>query len=147
MSALPHPARQSGDADLLVSATAEPTAAGQLSGEVRAWLTRRVRIDSGRIADIVLATYEALANCADHAYRGESATGVMSVEARHDTDARTVRLCVVDRGHWLDPCSKPENPARGRGLTLMRALCDDLTVDGTDSGTRVCLQFERCPAR
>ncbi|AMO05295.1 MULTISPECIES: ATP-binding protein [Mycobacteriaceae] len=147
MSASSHPAAQSGDADLVVTATAEPTAASELSAAVRAWLTRRVSVDTGRIADIVLAAYEALANCADHAYRGEEATGVMSIEARHDTDARTVRLCVVDRGHWLDPRSGPENPARGRGLKLMRALCDDLTVHGTAHGTRVCLQFEHCPAR
>ncbi len=147
MCPLPQPAPPPRDADLLVSATAEPTAAGELSGEIRAWLTRRVHIDTDRIADIVLAAYEALANCADHAYRGESAAGVMSIEARHDTDARTVRLCVVDRGHWLDPRSSPKNPARGRGLRLMRALCDDMTVDGSDHGTRVCLQFEQCPAR
>ncbi|MGU3654611.1 ATP-binding protein [Mycolicibacterium sp. A43C] len=147
MSVLPDPAAQSGDADLVVTATAEPTAASELSAAVRAWLTRRVSVDTGRIADIVLAAYEALANCADHAYQGEQAAGVMSIEARHDSDARTVQLCVVDRGHWLDPCSGPENPARGRGLNLMRALCDDLTVDGTADGTRVCLQFERCPAR
>ena len=147
MCPLPQPAPPPRDADLLVSATAEPTAAGELSGEIRAWLTRRVHIDTDRIADIVLAAYEALANCADHAYRGESATGDMSIEARHDTDARTVRLCVVDRGHWLDPRSSPKNPARGRGLRLMRALCDDMTVDGSDHGTRVCLQFEHCPAR
>ncbi len=131
----------------MVTAVAEPTAAGEMSGAVRTWLTRRVCIDTGRIADIVLAAYEALANCADHAYLREASTGVMRIEARHDTEARTVRLCVVDRGHWLDPRSRPDDPTRGRGLRLMRALCDDLTVDGTDHGTRVCLQFEHCPAR
>jgi anti-sigma regulatory factor (Ser/Thr protein kinase) len=40
---------------------------------------------------------------------------------------------VVDTGRWRAPRGR----FRGRGITLMRALSDEVTIDRTDTGTRV----------
>lgn len=140
-----HPQHTVGDMDLALTVPADPAAASQVTAQVGSWLGRSVHIDTERTSDIVLAAYEALANCADHAYRGAANSGLMTLEATYDWSTQTVRICVTDRGHWTDPAANPVNVARGRGLRLMKALCDNLIVNGTESGTTVCLHFERCP--
>ncbi|WP_372512680.1 ATP-binding protein [Mycobacterium yunnanensis] len=52
--------------------------------------------------------------------------------------------CITDHGRWVDPTAIVTS--RGRGIMLMRAVADDLTIDGRDDGTTVCLHFHRCPA-
>ncbi|BBZ30140.1 hypothetical protein MMAD_44350 [Mycolicibacterium madagascariense] len=107
------------------------------------WLAEAVLTDPQQHADIVLATDEALANCADHAYRG-TAPGTMTLAVSHDAALARVTVCVFDHGSWLDP--GPDDPRRGRGISLMRALSDHCTIEGGPRGTTVCLHFERCPA-
>ena len=133
-----------GTADLTLTVPAEAIAAGEASRQVGEWLERSVHPGAERASDIVLAAYEALANCADHAYRNHDGPGPMTVEAAYDIDTSTVRLCVTDHGRWVDPHSRPADIARGRGLRLMKALCDDFSVNGAESGTTVCLDFENC---
>lgn len=127
---------------LTVSANA--AAAGDASRRVGEWLHDSVHPDAERASDIVLAAYEALANCADHAYRNHDGPGPMTVDAAYDIDTSTVHLCVSDHGRWVDPHRQPADIARGRGLRLMQALCDEFSVTGTETGTTVCLDFENC---
>ena len=48
-----------------------------------------------------------------------------------------LRLSVVDHGDWR--AGRPD-PARGRGLPLMRTLMDDVDIELLDPGTRVVLR-------
>jgi anti-sigma regulatory factor (Ser/Thr protein kinase) len=109
------------------------------------WLSEAVITDPQQHADIVLATDEALANCADHAYRG-STPGTMTLTVSHDASLARVTVCVSDHGTWIDPQPHDPRSGRGRGISLMRALSDHCTIEGSPRGTTVCLHFERCPA-
>ena len=140
-----HPQHPHGDADFTRSVPAAPSSVAQLTRQVNTWLDREVRIDTQRTSDVVLATYEALANCADHAYRSHEGAGMMTLEVTYDRATETVHVCVTDHGSWINPDTQPANNTRGRGLRLMQALCDDFTINGTEDGTTVCLHFERCP--
>ncbi len=122
------------------------TAAG-FRGHLRRWLNDTVHVDAERAADIVLASYEALSNCAEHAYSNDvSADGaVMTMEVSHDPTDETVEVCVSDRGSWIQPEPGAINAVRGRGLILMHRLADKCTVQGRSDGTTLCLHFHRCP--
>jgi len=98
-------------------------------------------VDAERKADMVLATDEALSNCADHAYRDHGSPGLMTLEVTYDPRTKTVQACVTDHGTWIEPASSDSSSARGRGLLLMRAVADELTVHNTARGTTVRLSF------
>ncbi len=113
---------------------------------VRDWLHSTVHLDAERLSDIVLATDEALANCAEHAYRGQRTTGVMTLNMSYAHPESAVKVRITDQGRWIEPAAAANNALRGRGLILMRALADDCTVKGHRDGTSVCLHFHDCPA-
>ena len=72
---------------------------------------------------------EACANAIEHAYG--PAGGTVSVRLEHqapDVDRR-------DRGHR--PVAGARGSFRGRGITLMRALSDEVKIEPADTGTRV----------
>jgi anti-sigma regulatory factor (Ser/Thr protein kinase) len=81
--------------------------------------------------DIVLAVNEAAANAMEHAYGPGDAR--VEVEAAR-TGAGAVEVRVRDFGRWR--AGRP-NDGGGRGLTLIRNLMDDVTVDTTPGGTTV----------
>jgi serine/threonine-protein kinase RsbW len=86
-------------------------------------------------AEVALAVHEAAANAVEHAYpRG---AGELVVRARHD-DGRLV-MVVEDEGEWRPPSRTDQ---RGRGLTLMHGLMDDVEIvpSGPKSGTRITLR-------
>lgn len=85
------------------------------------------------VDDIALATYEALANVVDHAYPDGK------VEAWLDArrDRRGIVVTIGDHGRWRQPPSDPG--IRGRGLAMMRALTQRMTVERSPSGTTVTL--------
>ncbi len=85
-------------------------------------------------AEVALAVHEAVANAVEHAYpRG---AGELMVRAWLD-DGRLV--VVVEDGNWRPPSRTDQ---RGRGLTLMHGLMDDVEIvpSGPGSGTRVTLR-------
>lgn len=122
------------------SARADPQAVARLRRELRRWLDDVVDVETERKADVILATDEALANCADHAYRGRETPGLMTLQVSYDSDNCALSACVSDHGVWVDP-NVAANPLRGRGILLMRAIADDVSVRGTGRGTTVCLEF------
>jgi anti-sigma regulatory factor (Ser/Thr protein kinase) len=116
-----------------------------------------------RIADVVLAVSEAVAN----AVEAQPDAGA-EVEVRCRFGGAEIEVEVEDHGPGLDPhavpgpvtaavaittgATPPPAPAgapapaaaeRGRGLALMRSLADDLTVQGSNGGTRVRLLLRR----
>jgi anti-sigma regulatory factor (Ser/Thr protein kinase) len=112
--------------------------------KVDEWIHGTVTVSPERRADIVLATDEALSNCAEHAYRGADSCGPMSLGVTLDHARNVVTVCVKDEGAWTEPVAQPTPSARGRGIMLMKALADDVTIDGRDDGTTICMCFAHC---
>jgi serine/threonine-protein kinase RsbW len=98
---------------------------------LRAWLELRGCAPNDADA-VVLAVNEAAANAIEHGYR--DATGPVTLTG--DVIEGDLRISVEDRGDWrtADP-----DPARGRGLPLMRTLMDVVEIERLDPGTRVVL--------
>lgn len=126
---------------------ADASGAAALTGMVRGWMGDVVHVDAERGADIELATYEALSNCAEHAYRDGGTNATMQVHATYDVRRDTVRVCVTDHGRWVDPATQPDDLARGRGVRLMHAVADDVSIMGSTSGTTVAMSFSDCVRR
>ncbi|MDV3128852.1 ATP-binding protein [Mycobacterium sp. 21AC1] len=121
---------------------AAPERAAQLRHEFTAWLRRHFALDPIKASDVVLAVNEALANAAEFAYVSAHRPGVMHMRADYDRDAATLTVTVADEGAWRATDHEVNNPARGRGIPLMRALTDRATIDPTPHGTHVRLQWD-----
>ena len=126
---------------------ADGPTARQLRHRVDDWIADELRVDDVRRSDMVLTVAEALANSAEHAYDNCSGTGEMRVAILlDDADARVV-IEISDHGTWTDRAQAPTNTSRGRGLLLMRALADDVTLDAGPDGTSIQLHFHGAPGR
>jgi PAS domain S-box-containing protein len=113
---------------LEVRMPAEPSALGPLRRAVRRWLDE---CDAGdeESYEIILACNEAFANAIEHAY-GPAGGSMEMVAWLSDHE---VRITIRDFGSWRDP--RGEN--RGRGLMLIEALMDSVTVLKEPEGTEV----------
>lgn len=107
-----------------------PAEAGKIAAvrrAVAAWATQMgLALDT--VEDLVVATYEALANAVDHAY--PSHPGTVSVTAwctEHE-----VIVVVGDHGRWRPA---PAPGGRGRGLVLIRHLAHHIDLYHDTSGT------------
>jgi serine/threonine-protein kinase RsbW len=89
--------------------------------------------------DMVLAAYEAMANAAEHGYRGQG--GVIEVHANRTDDS--VVVTVADRGEWRPPPA--DNGFRGRGLRLIEALSQRSAVIPARTGTTVVMTWPVAP--
>lgn len=84
-----------------------------------------------RIDDMLLVAGEALANAVEHAYFAR-AVGTVEVRLEHRPDQ--LRLVVADHGGWRIPQAPGQ---RGRGVSIMRALADELVIEQRPDGTTV----------
>jgi serine/threonine-protein kinase RsbW len=125
--------------------TADPNTVVAFRHTVGAWLNRHLELDEERVADILLATDEAMSNCVDHAYRVVDYVGTMTLQISYLPVTTELAVRVSDQGHWMEPETAAVNAARGRGILLMRALADDCTIAGGQDGTTVSLRFDGCP--
>ncbi|MGW4063889.1 ATP-binding protein [Amycolatopsis sp. NPDC004747] len=119
-----------------------PAAPGALRGlrhDLMAWVLA-AGVDESLAGDIVLASYEALANVADHAY-DDAEPGVVDVEAA--VHAGRLEVVITDHGQWRTPVpdTRPVS-LRGRGLLLLRASADRADITAGDSGTVVTLTWD-----
>jgi anti-sigma regulatory factor (Ser/Thr protein kinase) len=124
---------------------ATPFAASRLRHDLSAWL-RAQHLAVELVEAVVLAGYEALANAAEHAYQrfrsgGSAAEHVGTVRLRAWTEPGRIEIRVGDHGSWRTPRRVGER--RGRGLVLMRALADEVTVQTGATGTTVTLSWLR----
>lgn len=88
----------------------------------------------------MLVVSEACTNCIEHAYRGQSVgTMLLDVEAADGA----IHARVVDSGSWKKPAADPGNG--GRGITLIRAISDEVEIDNSPGGTAIDMTF-RLPA-
>lgn len=124
---------------------AVPETLRRLRHDLTAWV-RSAGIDAGRAQDIVLASYEALANVADHAYEGAAGSGEVDLDAAVHDDR--IEVVIRDHGKWRPPVVDPRPVSlRGRGLLLLRASADRADIASGDSGTVVTLAWDLAPVR
>ncbi|WP_082958848.1 ATP-binding protein [Mycobacterium sp. E3198] len=123
---------------------ADARSAARTRAEFGNWLDRHFRLGAERSNDLLLAVNEALANVAEFAYVDAARRGTLDLGATYDDAAGTLAVTVNDRGRWRhkppEPAAAPPQPqVRGRGIPLMRALADRLSIDRTPRGTHVTL--------
>jgi len=129
------------DGFLRAGAIADAHTVARLRAELEQWLRSRFALDSLRLNDLVLAVNEALANVAEFAYRTAGQAGTVDVQAQYDQVGATLVITVADQGTWRDSTEREPKRTRGRGIPLMEALSDEVTIDATDHGTTVSMRF------
>jgi anti-sigma regulatory factor (Ser/Thr protein kinase)/putative methionine-R-sulfoxide reductase with GAF domain len=108
-----------------------PTSLGEIRAELRRWLGG-IGAGPDDVADLVVAVGEACANVVEHAYGPGGGTMALHLEIRMHDVLATIR----DTGRWR----LARGQQRGRGITLMRALSDEVHIQHTDTGTQVTLR-------
>jgi anti-sigma regulatory factor (Ser/Thr protein kinase) len=122
-------------AHLDVRLPAELTSAALARTALRRFLAT-TPLGERRSFDAVVAAGEAVANAIEHAYdRRPNQTFVLRAVWEHET----CTILVEDGGAWND-IQPPMT--RGRGIAMMRELCDTLEIDRTPNGTSVALGFQ-----
>ncbi len=99
---------------------------------LRSWMTN-AGVDPEQIQDMLLATGEAVANAIEHGHR-DRPDGTISLRATAVVDG--LHVSVIDSGVWKIPRQVP-NEYRGRGISLMRCLVQDLSIHSGEAGTTV----------
>lgn len=111
---------------------ATPEQLAGIRGRVRRWADE-AGLSKRSVQDLQLALGEALANSIEHAYPPD-APGELGYRIEH-AGRGAFGVEVVDEGRWRS--RSVVDSTRGRGLFMIRALADDVVVDGTDRGTTV----------
>ncbi len=91
-----------------------------------------------QVGALTLATYEALANAAIHAYLDD--TGTFDLLARYLPDRDRVEVTVTDYGRWRPPPDDP-GPFSGRGIPLIQALAEHVDITRSTQGTTVRMHW------
>ena len=146
MTTTSYPCPDDGDRFADNGFAADARNAGRVRDEFAGWLRARVDLDDVRFSDVVLAVNEALANAAEFAYLQQHGMGLIDVEAVRDRTAATLTVTITDQGCWREADPSKQGRVRGRGIPLMRALADFLTIDTSALGTTVCLRFDNVHA-
>ncbi|WP_185949755.1 SpoIIE family protein phosphatase [Microbispora sp. KK1-11] len=121
-------------APLEVAFPAESSQLAPVRTALRDWLNR-CDITSSMIQNVLVAAGEACANAIEHGHRDAPGS---TVRLRAVVTARDLHLTVTDSGRWKPP--QPEaNSHRGRGVALMRALMQHVTIQPGAAGTTVDL--------
>ncbi|MFJ3908160.1 SpoIIE family protein phosphatase [Streptomyces vinaceus] len=119
-------------APLEMSFPAESSQLAPVRKTLRGWLDR-CDLPSGTVQNILVAAGEACANAIEHGHR-DARGGTIHFRAEACVD--NLHLTIADTGRWKAP--QPElNTHRGRGMSLMRALMQQVTVTPGPSGTTV----------
>jgi anti-sigma regulatory factor (Ser/Thr protein kinase) len=99
---------------------------------LRTWLSE-AGVEPAQIQDMLVATGEAVANAIEHGHRNRG-EGTISLRASAVVDG--LHVSVADTGEWKIPRQVPSE-YRGRGISLMRCLVQDVTIHSNDAGTTV----------
>ena len=114
---------------------AEATRLAPVRTALRGWL-ERCGIEPTTAQNVLVAAGEACANAIEHGHRSARAG---QIRLRAAVTADDLHLTITDTGLWQTP-RPAENPHRGRGFLLMRALVNEVTVTTGATGTIVGLQ-------
>ncbi|HET9380830.1 MAG TPA: SpoIIE family protein phosphatase [Streptomyces sp.] len=117
---------------LEVTFPAESSQLAPVRQALRDWL-EQCRLPPQTAQNVLVAVGEACANAIEHGHRH---TPGEPVRLRAEAYADDLRLVVADSGRWQTP--RPDaNAHRGRGLALMRAMMQHVTVTSGEAGTTV----------
>lgn len=105
---------------------------GPSRAALRSWLTQ-AGVEHDQIQDMLVAAGEAVANAIEHGHRNRP-EGIISLRASAVGDG--LQVSVIDTGVWKIP-QQVAGDNRGRGISLMRCLVQDLSIHSNDSGTTV----------
>ncbi|MET7597299.1 SpoIIE family protein phosphatase [Streptomyces sp. NPDC004082] len=123
-------------APLEMTFPAESSQLAPVRQALRGWLAQ-CDVSVHTVQNVLIAAGEACANAIEHGHRhapGEA------VRLRAEAFVDNLRLTVADSGRWKVP--QPDlNPHRGRGVALMRALAQQVTLTPGPSGTTVDMQM------
>ncbi|MFD9099159.1 SpoIIE family protein phosphatase [Streptomyces collinus] len=123
-------------APLQVSFPAESAQLAPVRKALRSWLAQ-CELPPGEVQNVLVAAGEACANAIEHGHR--DAPG-QAVRLRAEALVDHLHLTVADSGLWKVP--QPErNTHRGRGISLMRAMMQQVTITPGPSGTTVDMQM------
>ncbi|GAB3007998.1 histidine kinase [Amycolatopsis acidiphila] len=115
---------------------AEPGSLAVIRAALREWF-EPLGLSRNLAQDVLVAVGEACTNSIEHAYPGAEDAEV-GLSADHTGGSLTV--VVRDSGTWRIP--PPDNHVlRGRGLDMMRALAETVTIDTSGAGTTVTMQW------
>ena len=117
---------------------ADETAPGRVRRLLRVWLQSQ-GLGPDETWNVVQAVDEAVTNTVRHAYHGAETPGPVMIDCwiQADVTRDRVVVMVIDNGRWR-PIS-PEDDQDGRGLRLMRACCESVSVEPSPHGTSVTL--------
>jgi anti-sigma regulatory factor (Ser/Thr protein kinase)/putative methionine-R-sulfoxide reductase with GAF domain len=110
---------------------ASPNVLAHVRRLLRRWLHAHGATPA-EVASLTLAAGEACANAVEHAYAPRPAT--FELEASHSDGLVTV--IVRDGGRWREP----RGEHRGRGLSMIAAVVDEVDVRTSDAGTEVVMR-------
>ncbi|WP_252537597.1 SpoIIE family protein phosphatase [Streptomyces sp. RO-S4] len=123
-------------APLEITFPAESSQLAPVRKALRSWLAQ-CDLPPNTVQNVLVAAGEACANAIEHGHR--NAPGE-DVRLRAVALVDTLRVTVADSGRWKVP--QPEiNAHRGRGMSLMHALMQHVTVSPGPSGTTVDMQM------
>jgi PAS domain S-box-containing protein len=122
--------RQPAPLELDLAADVNELAASRTA--LRTWLDK-VGVAPEQALDVLIAVGEALSNAIEHGHRNRP-DGVVRLRAIALPDR--LHVTVTDTGAWKVPADLP-SLHRGRGVALMKALMQDVTIDPQTSGTTV----------
>jgi serine/threonine-protein kinase RsbW len=128
------PARGADSLRLCIAASVLPCRLGEIRSRLAEW-ARAVGLAAYTVDDVVLATHEALANVADHAYPDGQGDAVLQAECRDGV----VRIAVRDHGRWRPPADDPG--WRGRGLLIIKGLAEHVDLQRGDAGTSIEMRW------
>ncbi|WP_407441098.1 ATP-binding protein [Rhodococcus sp. (in: high G+C Gram-positive bacteria)] len=117
---------------------ADPAYISDLRRAMRQWL-EQLDVDDDRKRDVVLASYEALANAVEHAYDADDASASLDFEATYLPRDHVLEVRVADHGCWHDADGSPSS--RGHGLALIRGLATDVVITPSSQGTHVTIHW------
>jgi serine/threonine-protein kinase RsbW len=109
---------------------ASPAELAPLRRSLRAWLGR-IRLGAEATHGAILAVSEAAANAVEHGYESDG-IGIVTVMARLDDGL--LRVSIRDEGRWRE---RRARDGRGRGLRIIEAIVDDVTIDRSNGATVV----------
>jgi anti-sigma regulatory factor (Ser/Thr protein kinase)/putative methionine-R-sulfoxide reductase with GAF domain len=115
-----------------ISVPAQPRQLQMVRRLLQRWLAER-NVPPERAYDVLGGSGEALANAIQHAYG--PAEGTVEVAAEWTT--REIVIRIRDTGRWR----LPRDPNRGRGITMMHSLADQVHISRSDAGTSVELRW------
>ncbi|WP_428340290.1 SpoIIE family protein phosphatase [Mycobacterium sp.] len=121
-------------APLQIEFPADVNRLADVRNTLRDWLID-ADVNSDQTHDVLIAAGEAVSNSIEHGHRDRRG-GVITLRATASADL--VRLSIVDSGSWKPPQSADQHH-RGRGIKLMQALMQDVTIHPETDGTTVHL--------